>query len=278
MTVGRVPVGAGRHGPVVDISAPFIGSEALAAGALSRHELRTYYRAVLPAVYADKRAALTLRRRTVAAWLWSGREAVIAGSAASALHGADWVADDAPIELIWPNARAPRQVITRHDLLLDGELQQLGGMTVTTVHRTAFDLGRRGRIGEAVARLDALIRATGLAPADVRAVAGRHRHTRGLRQLERALELADGGAQSPKETWLRLIRPATQSTTWTWGGRTASWPSSATGCNTRRHSPTTSSDTTTSPTSGGPSSEWRRANGVPASSLAWSGSGDDFPR
>ncbi|MDO3401099.1 DUF559 domain-containing protein [Mycolicibacterium neoaurum] len=189
----------------MDISEVFIGSEALAAGTLSRHELRKYYRAVMPDVYAGRRAALTLRQRTMAAWLWSGRQAVIAGAAASALHGAEWVADDAPIELIWPNARAPRQVITRHDLLLDGEVLVLDGMTVTTAHRTAFDLGRRGRIGEAVARLDALIRATDLAPADVRALADRHRHSRGLRQLERVLELADGGAQSPKETWLRLM-------------------------------------------------------------------------
>ncbi|MGU3653674.1 endonuclease domain-containing protein [Mycolicibacterium sp. A43C] len=201
----------------MDISGVFIGREALAAGTLSRYELRKYYRAVMPDVYAGTRSALTLRQRTMAAWLWSGREAVIAGAAASALHGAEWVADDAPIELIWPNARAPRQVITRQDLLLDGEVLVLDDMTVTTAHRTAFDLGRRGRIGEAVARLDALIRATGLAPADVRALADRHRHTRGLRQLERAIELADGGAQSPKETWLRLMliedgfpRPRTQ--------------------------------------------------------------------
>lgn len=212
-----VPVGARRHGLSMDTAEPFIGSEALAAGNLSRHELRKYYRTVLPDVYADRHAVLTLRQRTMAAWLWSRREAVIAGSAASALHGADWVADDAPIELIWSNARPPRNVITRHDLLLDGEVLQLGGMAVTTVNRTAFDLGRRGRFGDAVARLDALVRATGLAPADVRGVAERHRHTRGLRQLERVLERADGGAQSPKETWLRLMlidegfpRPHTQ--------------------------------------------------------------------
>ena len=109
------------------------------------------------------------------------------------------------------------KVITRHDLLLDGEVLVLDGMTVTTAHRTAFDLGRRGRFADAVARLDALIRATGIASADVLALAECHRHTRGLRQLERALELADGGAQSPKETWLRLMliedgfpRPRTQ--------------------------------------------------------------------
>lgn len=42
-------------------------------------------------------------------------------------------------------------------------------------------------------------------------------HTRGLRQLDKALDLVDPGAQSPKETWLRLLlinagfpRPSTQ--------------------------------------------------------------------
>ena len=33
----------------------FIGSEALASGALSRYELRNYYRAIMPNVYLDKR-------------------------------------------------------------------------------------------------------------------------------------------------------------------------------------------------------------------------------
>ena len=46
---------------------PFIGSEALAAGNVTRHELRRYYRAVMPNVYLDKRGDLSLRDRTVAA-------------------------------------------------------------------------------------------------------------------------------------------------------------------------------------------------------------------
>ena len=52
---------------------------------------------------------------------------------------------------------------------------------------------------------------------DVKELAARHAHLRGLRQLETALDLADAGAQSPKETWLRLLlikdglpRPRTQ--------------------------------------------------------------------
>jgi very-short-patch-repair endonuclease len=184
---------------------PFIGSEALAAGDISRYELRTHYRAIMPNVYLEKRVEPTLRQRTIAAWLWSRREAVIAGSPASAMHGAKWVDDSVPVELIWRNARAPERVVTRHQLLSAQEFELLDGLPVTTPERTAFDLGRRGGLNLAVAQLDALAAATDFKVNDVLELAGAHRHTRGLRQLETALDLVDGGAQSPKETWLRLL-------------------------------------------------------------------------
>jgi very-short-patch-repair endonuclease len=199
---------------------PFIGSEALDAGALTRHELRAYFRAIMPNVYMEKRLQPSLRQRTVAAWLWSQREAVIAGAAASALHGARWVEETTPVELIWRNARAPRGVITRHELLLSGETGSSmapDGLCVTTPERTAFDIGRRGPLGRAVARLDALAAATDYKVVDVASLAANHRRARGLRQLDSALELVDAGAQSPRETWLRLLlidagfpRPRTQ--------------------------------------------------------------------
>jgi hypothetical protein len=196
---------------------PFIGSEALAAGMVTWHELGKYYTAIMPNVYLDKRFQPLLRQRIFAAWLWSGRQAVIAGAAASALHGAKWVNPDALVELIWRNARAPKGVKTRDELLLDGEVQRLGSLSVTTKERTAFDLGRRGTLGQAVAKLDALANAADFKINDVMELADRHPHTRGLRQLDKALDLVDAGAQSPKETWLRLLlinagfpRPSTQ--------------------------------------------------------------------
>jgi hypothetical protein len=196
---------------------PFIGSEALASGVLSRYELRRYFKAIMPTVYLDKRIKPSLRQRTVAAWLWSRREAVVSGVAASAMHGAKWVDDNAPVELIWRNARKPQGVVTRDDLLFGEEVQRLDGLAVTTPQRTAFDIGRRGRVGRAVECLDALARATDFKVSAVEELASRHRHTRGLRQLEKALSLVDAGAASPRETWLRLFlirngfpRPQTQ--------------------------------------------------------------------
>jgi very-short-patch-repair endonuclease len=196
---------------------PFIGSEALASGSLNRYELRRYYRAIMPNVYLDKRVQPSFRQRIVAAYLWSRREAVVSGLAASALHGAKWIDDDSPVELIWGNARSPSGVLTRDQLLLENEIQRLDGLRVTTPERTAFDIGRRGRLDDAVARLDALAQATDLKVSAVEELVSRHRHTRGLRQLESVLNLLDAGAESPKETWLRLLviragypRPRTQ--------------------------------------------------------------------
>jgi very-short-patch-repair endonuclease len=83
--------------------------------------------------------------------------------------------------------------------------------------RTAFDLGRRGSLDEAVARLDALGNATAFKADDVVALSTRHRGARGLHKLSAALEMYDLGAESPRETRLRLLliragfpRPRTQ--------------------------------------------------------------------
>lgn len=192
------------------------GTEAIALGTLTRHELRAGFRRVLPDVYAPKGVELTLHQRATAAWLWSGRNGVVSGLTASALLGAKWVDADV-VELNWPNHRAPPGVRTRNDTLRDGEVTSLAGLPVTTVERTAFDLARRDTVGTAVARLDALARATHFKARDVVDVSRRHPHVKGLRRVERVLGLVDAGAESPKESWLRMVligagypRPATQ--------------------------------------------------------------------
>lgn len=201
---------------------PFLGSEAVAAGLATKYQLRNPrgpYIAMFPDVYTRRDAEMTIHHRAAAAWLWSHRGGVIAGLTASALHGAGYVDDAAPIELYWPNRRPPRGIRTHKGVELSpDEVTEQRGLALTTVVRTAFDLGRRGNLGDAVARLDALGNASRFHVEDVRALAQqRHRGARGVRQLIRALDLHDPGAQSPKETWLRLLlirngypRPATQ--------------------------------------------------------------------
>nr|WP_197515308.1 hypothetical protein [Mycobacterium sp. 1245805.9] len=196
---------------------PFIGSEALASGALNRHQLRTRYSAVFPNVYLPNGAEPSLEQRITAAWLWSKRSATIVGAAAAALHGSKWIPANVPIELNQANTRPPLGVLTRRDALADGETQVMGGRTVTTPERTAFDIGRRGAIRSAVVRLDALARATGFKTEDVLRIAKCHPHAPGLRRLEAALQLVDPGSASPRESYLRMLlidaglpRPQTQ--------------------------------------------------------------------
>lgn len=182
----------------------FIGSEALAQGRLTEYELRRWHRAIFRDVYVPACHQVTLRDRIEGAWLRSGRNGVIAGVAASALHHAEWVDVDIPIELVWSNTRPPEGLIARAETLADDEITTAAGIPVTTPARTAYDLGRHLRRDRAVARMDALTRATPFSAEDVLLLAKRHCGARGLRRLRIALPLVDGGAASPRESVLRL--------------------------------------------------------------------------
>jgi hypothetical protein len=182
---------------------PFVGGDAVAGGHLTRAELRQRYKPILRGIYVPKQVQPTLRTRIHGATL-AASTAVISGVAASAMHGALWVDDDVPIELIG-QCRHQRGLVVRYDTLAAGEVTEVDGVRVTTPARTAFDLGRRLDKGPAVARMDALMRACPFAIADVDLLAKVHRGVPGLPKLRRALPLVDGGAESPRETWLRLL-------------------------------------------------------------------------
>jgi hypothetical protein len=195
----------------------FVGSEAVAAGVLTAHELRRWHRRMHRDVYFPKAHEVTLLDRIEGAWLRSGRRGVIAGLAASALHGAQWVGDDIPIELIWNSGRSPSGLVVRNETLADDEITAVAGMPVTSRVRTAFDLGRYLPRGEAIARLDSLMHSQIFSIEDVLLLAKRYQGARGLKALRAALPLVDGGSASPRETWLRLLyidaglpRPTTQ--------------------------------------------------------------------
>jgi very-short-patch-repair endonuclease len=196
---------------------PFRGSEALAYGRLTRYALRSRYVAIHPDVYVASEAELSAVSRAQAAWLWSRRRGVIAGQSASALHGAKWVDSRAPAELLYQYRRPPKAIRTWSDCLDEDEIQMVAEMRVTTPARTALDLARRYPVGKAVAAIDSLARATHLNVADVQLLAERYQGSRGIRRARYALSLADAGAESPRETWLRLLlvragfpRPRTQ--------------------------------------------------------------------
>ena len=196
---------------------PFAGSEAVARGALSKSALRTQYTKLLRDVYVNRGTELTPQLRAQAGWLWSRRRGIIAGLSASAIHGAKWVDVAVPVEIIHTNRNPLPGLRVRSGRIEEDEVTVVGGIPVTTPARTVLDLGCWYPTGQAVAAIDALVRATDLKAADVELLLQRYPGRRGIRQARTALGLVDAGAQSPKETWLRLLlmhaglpRPQTQ--------------------------------------------------------------------
>ena len=103
------------------------------------------------------------------------------------------------------------------DSIEDDEICVVDGMRVTTPARTALDLACRFPVDSAVAAIDALARSTRLKNSDVELLADRYRGRHGIRNARVVLDLVDAGAESPRETWLRLMlirhgfpRPTTQ--------------------------------------------------------------------
>lgn len=184
---------------------PFLGSEAVTAAQVTKYALSSRFTAIHPDVYVPAGTGLTAALRARAAWLWSRRRGVIAGQSAAALHGAKWVEDRAPAELLFDCRRPPGGVRTWSDRFQADEVQLIAGMPVATPARTALDLACRYPVGKSVAAIDALARATRLKTAEIEILAERYRGRRGIRRARMALELVDAGAESPRETWLRLL-------------------------------------------------------------------------
>ena len=183
---------------------PFIGSEAVARGALSRGALRWNYSVMHPDIYLHKDAFRDLYARTVAAWLWTGRTGVVTGRAAAALHGVTWIDDTAPVELIAKHGRRRPGVAIREERIGEDEVVQVGCLPVASPARTALDLGRHFERDFAVAHIDALAAVTGLTRDGIRFLQDRYQRARGIRAARIATELMDGGASSQQQSHLRL--------------------------------------------------------------------------
>jgi hypothetical protein len=184
---------------------PFVGSEALAAGVVTRHQLATRYEAVYRNVYIPRGQLVTPRLKAQAAWLWSRRHATLAGISAAAMHGAKWIDASLPAELNQRSQHKTTGIVLHSDMLSDDEVSTVGGIRMTTPARTAFDLGRRRGRELAVIRVDALLQATALTLDEIVVLTERHCGARGVAQLREVLTLADSGSESPQETRTRLL-------------------------------------------------------------------------
>ena len=192
---------------------PFRGSDALAAGLLSRGRLRgPGFRRLFDDVYVAADVPVDLALRSRAAHLLVDGRGVLAGYSAAEILGASCGPADAPAEVALPGGCLLRQPGLRvHRGILDpDEVTTVAGIGVTTRARTAYDLARVPSLVEAVVAVDALATADAGAPGgaflppDVLRLRNRHLGARNSRRLPEVVALADPLAESPMETRTRL--------------------------------------------------------------------------
>ncbi|MBV9320517.1 MAG: hypothetical protein JO106_11520, partial [Mycobacterium sp.] len=184
---------------------PFVGSEAVAAGVASHNQLRRRFTRVFRDVYVSEGTDLTPGVRARSAWLWSRRRGVVAGFSASALYGSKWVDFSQSAELIHDNRHRLPGLRVWGDRLEADEIQIVEGIPVTTPARTALDLACWYPVMTSVPAIDALASATDLKVTEVELLVERYSGRRGIGRARESLGLVDPGAQSPKESWLRVI-------------------------------------------------------------------------
>jgi hypothetical protein len=189
------------------VNSPFRGSQAVAAGLLSRHALESrVWRRLFRDVYVHADVQLTHLIRCQAATLALPAEAAISGRSAAYLHGCDVVDADEFVDVTLTRQARPRPGMrVRRAPLEPSDVVRASGLPATSLARTAFDVARSVELDDAVVALDALLNSGRLTLAEVSAYAERRPTWPGASRARRALELAAPGAESPMETRLRLL-------------------------------------------------------------------------
>lgn len=183
---------------------PFTLAQAREAG-LERWHLRgTSWRRVGPATYMSAAVADSPMQQLRAAQLRLPAVAAFSGMTAAWLHGLD-VEPCHPVEATVPTERKLAGMSVRRASLDERDVVTVRGLRVTSIVRTLADLCLQTNLVEAVVLLDMALHARLTTVADVASWAAGHSARPGIRRLRRALELADGAAESPMESRLRML-------------------------------------------------------------------------
>jgi very-short-patch-repair endonuclease len=197
----------------------FRGRDAVRAGALTRGELRgPAVRRLFQGVYSLAGVAQTHALYCTGAGLALPRSAVVTGRSAATLRGVALARTDDPVEVLVPlesrvvrgSGLAVRRTVVRSD-----EWLAWSGIRLATPQRMALDLLLDRPLPDAVADLDAVLRAQLVTLPEMRALV-EQRGDRGIVAARRAVQLADPRAESRPESrvrvWLVLdgLHPAPQ--------------------------------------------------------------------
>jgi hypothetical protein len=186
----------------------FRGSTVVAAGLLTPNQLRgPAWRRLFQDVYihVDRPVPHSLRARAAAAMVVPG--SVVTGRSAGVLWGVDLAGADDEVELTVPSSWHARRipgVRVRRAALPPDHVQRHRDVLVTTAVATAVRVATSLVGDDAVAAVDRMVASGVVDLASVRALATA---TRGLgsARARNVCALADGRAESPQETRLRLL-------------------------------------------------------------------------
>ncbi|WP_188488451.1 hypothetical protein [Williamsia phyllosphaerae] len=209
---------------------PFRLSDIGLPASMTPREVPHHFRRVHRAVYVSPGLTLGPVETIRAAWLRAGPEAVVGGVSAAVLHGATFFDHGDEVELVraptGQGRRRSRVRIVRTDLD-PRDIVAVDGMPVTSVIRTAYDLGRRGPAWLGLAHLDDLTRSTNLELGVLWRYVVDHPAVRGIRQIRGLIPWVDPNAESSGESYMRhlvlaqgLPRPETQVKVFDEAGRT----------------------------------------------------------
>jgi uncharacterized protein DUF559/transcriptional regulator with AbiEi antitoxin domain of type IV toxin-antitoxin system len=189
--------------------APFRGSAAVAAGLLTKAMLRgATWRRLLPDVYVHRTVQLDHRAWCDAVALTLPTGAALGGLTAARLWGVNLLPREAPVAIVVPRTKRVRhhpRISVHYTVLGASDLSTFGGLPVTNPLRTAFDLGRRSARANALVAVDALLHRRVVKLERLQALASERVAWPGMSQLNELLLLAEPLAESPMETWLRLL-------------------------------------------------------------------------
>jgi Protein of unknown function (DUF559) len=186
----------------------FLGSHAVAAGALTKQQPRTRsYRRLVQGVYADPGLSFDhrLRCRGVAMLLPAG--VAIGGHSAAAWYGAPFAGAHDPVTVVRPpdvEWKGPRGVRVHRSRTPFAVVRDVDDVPVTTALRTAWDVAALEPLGTGVAALDGMVRAGAVHRDELDAMVLSGAGRWGVARVRRAIALIDPRAESPPESRVRV--------------------------------------------------------------------------
>jgi hypothetical protein len=168
---------------------------------------------VLQGVYQHSNVSVNAETRAQAAQLVIRPHVVICDRTAAWLYGVDTfdireLAALPPIDtcVLTADSRVRRSGCVGTRRALDpADVTRIGDLSVTTPLRTAHDLGRRLRPWDALAALDGFRRLGLVTASGLQSGIDRYAGQRGIVQLRRLAPLAESLADSPGESWTRMV-------------------------------------------------------------------------